>query len=58
MEQDDPSNLIDENGKKLLQEQLVDMMIHCSENNLTKLSNILSEMISIMGRKYLQNDWP
>jgi exportin-2 (importin alpha re-exporter) len=36
----------------------VDVMMHSSNNNMDKITTQLVECIAIMGRKYLQSQWP
>ena len=56
--EDDPANLMDDNGRKLLQGQLVDLTMSCSAQGNTKMTSIFLEIIGIMGRRYVQNEWP
>jgi exportin-2 (importin alpha re-exporter) len=58
LDHEDPSNLIDDGGKNLLKEKLVEVMMHVSNSGQGVLTNLMIEMISTMGRKFLQNDWP
>jgi hypothetical protein len=56
--QDDPANLIDEQGKQVLMGQLVDFMMQSSSQANSKLTNLYLEMIALIARKYVQNEWP
>jgi exportin-2 (importin alpha re-exporter) len=42
-------------GQKILQENLVNLVMSSSEK---ELANILLETISLMGKRYVQRDWP
>lgn len=56
--EDDPSNLIDEQGKQVLMNKLVGHMMAASNKGLSKLTNLYLEMIALMARKYVQKEWP
>ena len=38
--------------------KLLDLLMHLSGKNLNKIQNAVSEVIALMGRKYVQKDWP
>ena len=56
--QEDPTNFINEDGKNVLMAKLLDLMMFTSSCGKPKITNIVSEVIALMGRKYVQNDWP
>jgi hypothetical protein len=56
--QEDPANFITEDGKNILMAKLLDLMMFTSNCGKGKLTNVVSEVIALMGRKYVQNDWP
>ena len=47
-----------EDGKNVLMAKLLDLLMHLSGKNLNKIQNAVSEVIALMGRKYVQKDWP
>ena len=53
--QDEP---IDDDGKRVLQQKLVPLMLQSQQSGKTALTNILLEIISILARRYVQNEWP
>ena len=48
----DESQLIDEQGKQILQEKLVNSLMASQANGETKITNLYLEIISIMSRRY------
>ena len=38
--------------------KLLDLLMHLSGRNLNKIQNAVSEVIALMGRKYVQQEWP
>ena len=53
--QDEP---IDEDGRNILHQRLVPLMLQCQQAGQRTLTNIFLEIISIMARRYVQNEWP
>ena len=53
--QDEP---IDEKGKHVLQQKVVPLMLQSQQQGKSALTNILLEIISILARRYVQNEWP
>ena len=49
---------IDEEGRKLMHERLVGLMLQCQVAGKGTLTNILLEVISTMARRYVQKEWP
>ena len=58
LNEDDPDNMINEQGKQILMSQLVNIMMHFSGKGQSVLSNLFLEMIALMARKYVQKEWP
>ena len=52
---DDPANFIDQSGDQLLKANLVKALMGSTEN---RIAEIILEIISLMGKRYVQNDWP
>lgn len=48
---------IDEQGKQVLMNELVNLMLHFSGKH-SVLCNLVLEMIALMSRKYVQKEWP
>lgn len=53
--QDEP---IDDDGRNILHQKLVPLMLQCQQSGQTTLTNIFLEIIAIMARRYVQNEWP
>ena len=53
--QDEP---IDDDGRSVLHQKLVPLMLECQRSGKTTLTNIFLEIISTMARRYVQNEWP
>jgi len=49
---------IDENGRKILHERLVPLMLQCQQSGKTTLTNLFLEIIATLARRYVQNEWP
>lgn len=56
--QDDPANLMDDQGRQILQAKLVDLMLLANNQGKKTLTNVYLEIIALMGRKYVQHEWP
>jgi hypothetical protein len=50
--------IINEGGKTIMQAQIVDLMMASCGKGEDKITNILLEIIGLMGRKYVQKEWP
>lgn len=44
---------IDENGRKILHEQLVPLMLQCQQSGRSTLTNIFLEIIATLARRYV-----
>lgn len=56
--EDDPANLIDDQGRQVLQAQLVEMLMKFTTSGCDKLTSLILEIIGLMGRRYVQVEWP
>ncbi len=54
-DQDDPANWIDDEGRAVLQQHLVGLLMGCPDD---KLAALLLEGIALMSKRFIQKDWP
>lgn len=56
--EDDPANRMDENGRQVLQNRLVPLLMYSQSVQKSRLAKQLIEMIGIMARRFVQKQWP
>lgn len=54
-DEDDPANLVDDQGLELLQQHLVNLLMGCPDD---KISALMLECIALMAKRFVQKDWP
>jgi len=52
------NDLLDDEGKQVLQASFVPLMLQLSGSGKTKVANIVLECISTMARRFVQSEWP
>jgi len=54
-DEDDPTNFIDQDGDQMMKGNLVQALMGSTDK---RIADIFLEIISLMSKRYVQNDWP